>query len=120
MKLLSNSVRSSLLGLCGAGALLVATSDLAEAQYPEDPLTLIVVYGAGGGTDVTARMLASDLEEFIGRPVTVQNVTGGGGWVGWSTLAAAEPDGYTIGYLNVPNIYAGYLDPQQNRPENLD
>ncbi|MBW2146206.1 MAG: tripartite tricarboxylate transporter substrate binding protein [Deltaproteobacteria bacterium] len=91
-----------------------------EAKYPEKGLTLIVVYGTGGGTDVTARLLASHMEKVIGRPVTVKNVTGGGGWVGWSTLAHAKPDGYTIGYLNIPNIYAGYLDPKMKRPESLE
>jgi tripartite-type tricarboxylate transporter receptor subunit TctC len=100
-----------------AVALLAASS---EAKYPEKGLTLIVAYGAGGGTDVTARLLASHLEKVLGQPVTVNNITGGGGWVGWSTLAHAKPDGYTIGYLNIPNIYAGYLDPKMKRPENLD
>ena len=92
----------------------------AAAMYPEKGITLIVVYGAGGGTDVTARLLAGHLEKIIGQPVTVQNVTGGGGWVGWSKLAHAKPDGYTIGYLNVPNLYAGYLNPKMKRPESLD
>jgi len=92
----------------------------ATAAYPEKGLTLIVVYGAGGGTDVTARLLAGHLEKTLGQNVTVTNVTGGGGWVGWSKLAHSKPDGYTIGYLNVPNIYAGYLDPKMKRPENLE
>ncbi len=64
-------------------------------------------------------MLASDLSETIGQPVTVQNVTGGGGWSGWGALANAEPDGYTIGYINVPNLYAGFLNPETPRSENL-
>jgi len=92
----------------------------ANAGYPDKGLTLIVVYGAGGGTDVTARLLAGHLEKVIGQTVTVTNVTGGGGWVGWSKLAHAKPDGYTIGYINVPNIYAGYLNPKMKRPENLE
>ena len=92
----------------------------AQAQYPEKGLTLIVPYGAGGGTDITARLLAKDLEAVMGKPVTVQNIAGGGGWTGWGTLAAAKPDGYTIGYLNVPAIYAGYLDPKLGRKETLD
>lgn len=92
----------------------------ATAGYPEKGLTLIVVYGAGGGTDVTARLLAGHLEKTLGQTVTVMNVTGGGGWVGWSRLAHSKPDGYTIGYMNVPNIYAGYLDPKMKRPENLE
>jgi tripartite-type tricarboxylate transporter receptor subunit TctC len=94
--------------------------DLAQAQYPERGLTLIVPYGAGGGTDITARLLARDLEAIMGKSVTVENRAGGGGWVGWGALAAAVPDGYTLGYLNVPSMYAGYLDPKVGRKENLN
>ena len=97
-----------------------AGPDPAHAQYPERGLTLIVPYGAGGGTDVTARLLARDLEVAMGKPVTVENRAGGGGWLGWGALAAAAPDGYTLGYLNVPSMYAGYLDPKIGRKERLD
>ena len=105
------------------GAVAVAGAiglDPARAQYPERGLTLIVPYGAGGGTDVTARLLARDLEAVMGRSVTVENRAGGGGWLGWGALAASAPDGYTLGYLNVPSMYAGYLDPKVGRKENLD
>ena len=98
---------------------LTALGD-AQAQYPERGLTLIVPYGAGGGTDITARLLAKDLEGVLGKPVTVQNIAGGGGWLGWGALAAAARDGYTLGYLNVPSMYAGYLDAKIGRKETLD
>ena len=88
--------------------------------FPDKGVTLIVAYGAGGGTDRTARILAKDLETTIGHPVTVKNVTGGGGWNGWGTIAASKTDGYTIGYINVPNMFKGYLDSSIGRPENLD
>jgi tripartite-type tricarboxylate transporter receptor subunit TctC len=101
-------------------AIGVAAATPVAAQYPERGLTLIVPYGAGGGTDITARLLARDVEPLLGKPVTVENRAGGGGWVGWGALAAAKPDGYTIGYLNVPSMYAGYLDPQYKRKETLE
>jgi tripartite-type tricarboxylate transporter receptor subunit TctC len=102
-------------------ALMMATGvGAAQAQYPERNVTLIVPYGAGGGTDITARLLAKDIEPLLGKPVTVENRAGGGGWVGWGALAKAAPDGYTIGYLNVPSMYAGYLDRQYKRTETLD
>lgn len=91
----------------------------AQAEFPDKGLTLIVAYGAGGGTDTTARLLAKDLEETLGQSVTVQNVTGGGGWNGWGTIASSNKDGYTIGYINIPNMYAGYLNPEIGRKENL-
>jgi putative tricarboxylic transport membrane protein len=103
----------------GVVATLGAVSSPAVAEFPEKGLTLIVAYGAGGGTDVTARLLAKDLEKVAGQSVTVQNITGGGGWNGWGAIAAAKPDGYTIGYINIPNMYAGYLDPRMKRKENL-
>jgi tripartite-type tricarboxylate transporter receptor subunit TctC len=73
----------------------------AHAAYPERPLTLIVPWGAGGGTDATARIVASLLEKEIGQPINVVNRTGGSGVVGHSAIAEAEPDGYTLGIATV-------------------
>ena len=83
----------------GAGLALAAGS--AAAAYPERPITLIVPWGAGGGTDATGRMLANLLEQELGQPVNVVNRTGGSGVVGHSAIAQAKPDGYTIGVLTV-------------------
>jgi tripartite-type tricarboxylate transporter receptor subunit TctC len=107
-------------GLLGIPVVVGSGSCTTPGAYPERGLTLIVAYGAGGGTDASARLLANDLGTTIGRPVTVQNIAGGGGWNGWSAIANAAPDGYAIGYLNVPNIFAGYLNPDIGRSENLD
>jgi tripartite-type tricarboxylate transporter receptor subunit TctC len=82
----------------------------AQAAFPERGITVVVPYTAGGGSDISARLLAKDLEPILGRPVTVENRAGGGGWIGWGSLAASNPDGYTIGYVNAPSIFAGYLD----------
>jgi len=71
------------------------------AAYPERPITLIVPWGAGGGTDATGRMIGSLLEKELGQPVNVVNRTGGSGVVGHSAIATAEPDGYTIGVATV-------------------
>ena len=111
-------IRRCLLGV--SFALAIGAAFEAHAQYPERGLTLIVPYGAGGGTDITARLLARDLEAVLGKPVTVENRAGGAGWIGWGALAQARPDGYTLGYLNVPSMYAGYLDPKVGRKESLD
>ena len=70
-------------------------------QYPERPITVIVPWGAGGGTDATARILASLLESRLGVPVSVVNRTGGSGVVGHSAIATAAPDGYTLGIVTV-------------------
>src|SRR6201990_243825 len=73
---------------------------LAQA-YPGRPVTVIVPWGAGGGTDATARIVAALLERNLGQPFNVVNRTGGSGVVGHSAIATAAPDGYTIGMLTV-------------------
>ena len=72
-----------------------------EAAYPERPITLIVPWAAGGGTDATARIIGTLLEKELGQPVNVVNRTGGSGVVGHSAIAPAAPDGYTIGIITV-------------------
>lgn len=73
----------------------------AFAQYPNRPITLVVPWGAGGGTDAVARFIASLMEKDLGQPVNVVNRTGGSGVVGHSAIATATPDGYTIGMITV-------------------
>ena len=88
--------------LCLAGALLAALGvATAKAEYPERPITIIVPWGAGGGTDATGRIIASLMEARLGVPVNVVNRTGGSGVVGHSAIATAEPDGYTLGVVTV-------------------
>ncbi|MGZ5130773.1 MAG: tripartite tricarboxylate transporter substrate binding protein [Caldimonas sp.] len=86
-----------------AAAALIAALGFgsASAAWPERPVTLIVPWGAGGGTDATARIIGSLLEKELGQPVTVVNRTGGSGVVGHQAIAAASPDGYTIGLITV-------------------
>jgi tripartite-type tricarboxylate transporter receptor subunit TctC len=68
-------------------------------DYPKQPVRIIVQYGAGGGVDVTARLLAKYAEKYLGQSIVVENVTGGSGVVGLTTLAASKPDGYTLGLI---------------------
>lgn len=88
-----------------ASSVAAATSALlspARAQaYPARPVTVIVPWGAGGGTDATARFIATKLEKELGQPFNVVNRTGGSGVVGHAEIATAPPDGYTIGMLTV-------------------
>lgn len=81
-----------------AFTLAVATGG-AFAQYPDRPITLIVPWSAGGGTDATGRIIATMLEKSLGQPINVVNRTGGGGVVGHEEIRAAAPDGYTLGIL---------------------
>jgi tripartite-type tricarboxylate transporter receptor subunit TctC len=89
---------------CASLALLTLTllgAAPATAEYPERPITIIVPWGAGGGTDATGRILASLMEKELGVPVSVVNRTGGSGVVGHSAIATAAPDGYTLGVVTV-------------------
>jgi tripartite-type tricarboxylate transporter receptor subunit TctC len=119
----SSSRRGFLGAAAGAAALSVVghRPGLAQ-QFPARGILVIVPYAAGGGSDVSARLLARDLEPILGKSVTVENRAGGGGWIGWGSLAASKPDGYTIGYINAPSMFAGYLDKAQGgaRKENLE
>ena len=74
------------------------------AWTPAENVTMIVAYKAGNGTDVTARILAKYAEKYIGQTIVIENVDGGSGSLGWSQLAAADPDGMTIGFMNLPNF----------------
>ncbi len=80
---------------------MLAFAGAAQAAWPERPITLIVPWSAGGGTDAVGRVIAAELEADLKQPVNVVNRTGGSGVVGHSAIAAANPDGYTIGIITV-------------------
>jgi tripartite-type tricarboxylate transporter receptor subunit TctC len=88
-------------GAAAGGAGLIIAPAIAQANYPSRPVTLVCPWGAGGGTDATARIVAQLLEKDLGQPFNVVNRTGGSGVVGHSAIATAAPDGYTIGMLTV-------------------
>lgn len=102
----------TLLGGCGGGG-------SSAESFPERTIQVIVAYAPGGGTAVGARILQPLVEEELGVDLEIVNRPGGGGWTGWTELANATPDGYTIGFLNSPNFMSGYLDPQYNRDEDI-
>ena len=87
--------------LCLAAAVLGLNAGPALAAYPDRPITLIVPWGAGGGTDAVARILAALMEKDLGQPVNVVNRTGGSGVVGHQAISSAAADGYTIGLITV-------------------
>ncbi len=94
-------LRRKLLGTFAAALGLGLVAAPATAAYPDRPITIIVPWGAGGGTDAVARFVAAELEKEIKQPVSVVNRTGGSGVVGHQAIASAAPDGYTLGLLTV-------------------
>jgi tripartite-type tricarboxylate transporter receptor subunit TctC len=96
-----NFIRTCALALTAVGGLLAMGQSPALAAYPERPITMIVPWGAGGGTDATARIVSSLLERTLGQPINVVNRTGGSGVVGHQAIASSSPDGYTLGIATV-------------------
>ena len=103
---------------CGSQA-PAAKKPAAESNFPNKPITLIVPYSAGGSSDVGARLAAKRLEKELGQPVVVENVTGAAGWIGWSKMSKAKPDGYTLSLMNMTFV-TSYLNPENKRDMNLD
>jgi tripartite-type tricarboxylate transporter receptor subunit TctC len=85
------------------------------ASFPEKgkPITMIVPWSAGGSLDLSARLLASDMEKILGTPVMVVNKAGASGQVGTTQLVLAKPDGYTFGVTAIPSTSTIYLDPDR-------
>jgi tripartite-type tricarboxylate transporter receptor subunit TctC len=89
-------MRKFLIFCAATGALAVNTA--LAADWPERPVQIIVPYAAGGGTDLSMRILAKALSKALnGATVIVRNETGGGGAIGTGATLKAKPDGYTLG-----------------------
>ncbi|HYR35731.1 MAG TPA: tripartite tricarboxylate transporter substrate-binding protein, partial [Burkholderiales bacterium] len=95
----------------------LAASAAAFAQYPAKPITTVVGFEPGGGTDTTARIVAPALGELLGQQVVVENRAGAGGNIAVDYVAKQVPDGYTIVLANVgalavnPHILKTPYDP---------
>src|SRR5258706_13005705 len=85
---------------------LLVFSALTYAAYPERPITMIIAYPPGGGTDLVGRALGPFIEKYLGGGARIVVVTraGAGGEVGFAALANAAPDGYTIGFVTTPPL----------------
>ncbi|HEX7891757.1 MAG TPA: tripartite tricarboxylate transporter substrate binding protein [Ramlibacter sp.] len=90
------------LALCAAAV----APGVAQAAYPEQPVKMVVAYAAGGGTDIIARLMAQYMTKYLGNnaSIVVVNRPGAGGGIGFAEVANAHADGYTIGFINTPNV----------------
>jgi tripartite-type tricarboxylate transporter receptor subunit TctC len=86
-------LRRAWLVLCLALAL---TSEAPAQDYPNRTIKMIVPTGAGGITDILARLVGKSMSEQLGQPVIIDNRSGAGGTIGTRSVAQAEPDGYTL------------------------
>lgn len=94
----------------------IAASGLAQAAYPDQPIKMIVAYAPGGGTDIVARLMAQAIQKHLSpnASIVVVNRPGAGGGIGFSELANAKPDGYTIGFINTPNVLTIPIERKSN------
>jgi len=97
--------------LIAAAALAALALPAAGQDYPNQPITFVVPFAAGGPTDTVTRLIAEPMSKTLGQQIVVQNVTGAGGTLGAGEVAAAQPDGYTvlmhhIGMSTAPSLYA--------------
>lgn len=104
-----SNILKGLMASLGALAAL-ASPAFAQADYPTQPVTMVVPFSAGGPTDTVARLVAQVMSADLGQQVLVQNVGGAGGTLGAGQVANAKPDGYTlllhhIGMSTAPTLY---------------
>jgi hypothetical protein len=82
--------------LCAVLGLLAGTAALAQSDYPNRTIRMVVPFPAGGGTDIVARAVTEHLTVALGQPVVIENRGGGGTIIGTDAVAKAAPDGYTV------------------------
>jgi tripartite-type tricarboxylate transporter receptor subunit TctC len=107
--------RREFLHLAAGSVALPGLSRLARADsYPSRPVTMVVPFAAGGGTDIFARILSEGMKAALGQTVIIENVAGAGGSIGVARVVHAAPDGYTvsIGTLTT-HVLSGALYPLQ-------
>lgn len=87
--------------LATSATMLGLTATAALAEYPERPINMVIPYGAGGATDISARTIAEPLGAAVGKPLVMANVTGAGGATGSVAVQNASADGYTMLFARV-------------------
>src|SRR5262245_32055391 len=113
-------ILSTLAAIALAAAVTLPAAPPLQAQsFPSEPITLIVAWPAGGGSDISMRLLADALSKQIKVPVVVLNKPGAGGAIGHREIVNAKPDGYTIGMFSSGGIALPYLNAQANTFDEL-
>jgi tripartite-type tricarboxylate transporter receptor subunit TctC len=100
-------------GIAATALIVLVAGPAAAAEFPNKPVRLTVAYPPGGSTDVGARIVAAIAEKQFGQPIVVVNKGGAGGQVGWTELSRQRPDGYSIGFINLPAFNTVILDPER-------
>src|SRR6476659_4070400 len=103
--------RNLALALLGAIGLVGTTQGPARADYPERQITWVLCFPAGGGTDIAARLINTQLGDALGKPVIIENRGGAGGNIAIASVKRLPADGYTLlvcssAYVVNPSLYA--------------
>ena len=80
-----------------------------EDDFPNETVTMVIPFGEGGGTDLFARAIGNEMDEFLGESIAFENEGGSGGLNGTADVARAEPDGYTMVAFNPPSTPSSWL-----------
>jgi tripartite-type tricarboxylate transporter receptor subunit TctC len=112
-KLLALTVSSAVIAALPMGVVAQGAAD-----YPNKPIELVVPFGAGGGTDVLARVVAEAAKKHSSQPITVINKPGATGSIGLSDVVAAKPDGYKIAMVTVEMAIIPHMGIAKFSPEN--
>jgi tripartite-type tricarboxylate transporter receptor subunit TctC len=88
--------RTILLALVVSLSCAVCVGPAAAQKWPERPVTMVVPFAAGGGTDLLGRIVAKQLSDELGQQIVVENVSGAGGMIGSARVVKSPPDGYTM------------------------
>lgn len=98
--------RRTALAAMALSALTMSAPALAQADYPNKPITIVVPFPPAGSTDVMGRLLGQTMSKFLGQTVLIENVGGAGGTIGSAKAARAANDGYTLLFNNMAQASA--------------
>ncbi|MBR0650149.1 tripartite tricarboxylate transporter substrate binding protein [Roseomonas terrae] len=95
----------------GAAALALPVPAVAQQEWPQRPIRIVVPYAPGGGTDLVSRLLAEAMRHDLGQPVIIENRPGGNGVVGTDQVARSPADGYTQVAVTNGHLLSPYVTP---------
>jgi tripartite-type tricarboxylate transporter receptor subunit TctC len=102
------TIEKIIFGIVFTALCLLISVPSASAKYPSKPIIIIVPWSAGGGGDITCRLLAQEMKKILGTPVLVKNLPGAGSLIGVQAMVDAKPDGYTLGFPGISAVIAQY------------
>lgn len=114
MKLTGRELSTALVAAVALAGASLAAPAAAQEDYPSEPIELVVPWPAGGGSDLSMRILADAVSKRIPTSVVVVNKPGAGGATGTRAIASAEPDGYTVGMVGSGVVARQYTNPNAN------